>query len=324
MAAKMLLTGKLKLLPSIAWPGDPFRAAPPSSEHTIAYYPGCSLHATGIEYDMSTRAVSEHLGLTLVEPEGWVCCGTSPAHSTDHFRSIVLPARNLALLKEMGHSYITMPCAACFSRFRIAAYELRHDQELADRVAAETGYRLDDELVVDSLPTTFTDRVGLEAIGAAVKKPLEGLKVACYYGCLLTRPPQATGVEDYEYPSSIDRLVQALGATTVDWNFKTDCCGGSLSLSQLEVSLGLSKKIIEDAKQVGADCIVAACPLCHANLDMRQGLMSDRFEGDYHLPIFYFTQLMALAFGIDKKKLGLEKHFSDALGLAQRKGFLET
>jgi len=322
LAVKMLLAGKLKLLPSIARQAAPEKSPPPDA-NTIAYYPGCSLHATGIEFDMSMKAVAEKLGLNLVEPEGWICCGTSPAHSTDHFRSIVLPARNLTLIEEMGHSYVTMPCAACFSRFRIAMYELDHDEELQDRVAEASGYRPTGGLKVDSVLTTFVDHVGLERIAEQVSKPLEDLKVACYYGCLLTRPPEATGEEEYEYPTNMDHLMETIGATPVDWNYKTDCCGGSLSLSQLEISLDLSRKILEDAKLVGADCIVTACPLCHANLDMRQRQISDRFEGDYQIPIFYVTQLMGVAFGAEKKRLGLEKHFSDALGLMQRKGFVD-
>lgn len=321
MAAKMLRTGKLKLLPSVARPKAPTKAPPPDKD-TIAYYPGCSLHATGIEYNMSMHAVAEKLELTLVEPEGWICCGTSPAHSTDHFRAIALPAKNLALIEQMGYSYVTMPCAACFSRFRIAMHELEEDEELQERVEEATGYRYVGGMRVDNVLTTFVDYVGLERVAAQVTKPLEDLKVVCYYGCLLTRPPEATGEEEYEYPTSMDRLMETIGATPLDWNYKTDCCGGSLSLSQLEIALDLSRKILEDAKLVGADCIVTACPLCHANLDMRQRLISDKYGGDYNIPIFYVTQLMGVAFGAEKERLGLEKHFSDALGLMQRKGFL--
>ncbi|NLE76247.1 MAG: hypothetical protein GX605_05790, partial [Chloroflexi bacterium] len=322
MGVKMLRVGKLRILPSVA--PKPPQAAPQAAPapEAVAYYPGCSLHATGVEYDLSSRAVAERLDLQFVEPEGWVCCGTSPAHSTDHFRSIVLPARTLALVEKMGHSHVTVPCAACFSRFRIAMLEMAQDPTLADRVAETIGYRLSGELQVDTLVTTFSQPAVMERIAATLQKPLRGLKVACYYGCLLTRPPEATGAAAPEYPTDMDELMQALGATPLDWNYKTDCCGGSLSLSQLEISLDLSRKILNDAKQVGADCIVAACPLCHANLDMRQRQISDKYDGDYHIPIFYFTQLMGLALGVEQRRLGLEKHFSDALGLAQRKGFL--
>ncbi len=177
MALKMLQTGKLKLLPSVARAKAPSKV-PPQDKDTIGYYPGCSLHATGIEYDMSMRAVAEALGLTLVEPEGWVCCGTSPAHSTDHFRAIALPAKNLALMEEMGYSYVTMPCAACFSRFRIAMHELEADEGLAKRVEEATGYRHTGGMRVDNVLATFVDYVGLDRIAARVTKPLDVLKVS--------------------------------------------------------------------------------------------------------------------------------------------------
>ncbi|MGD2206896.1 MAG: CoB--CoM heterodisulfide reductase iron-sulfur subunit B family protein, partial [Anaerolineae bacterium] len=281
----------------------------------ISYYPGCSLHATGIEFHLSTEAVAEKLGLKLVEPEGWVCCGTSPAHNTDHYRAVKLPMQTLALAKEMGHSYMTMPCAACFSRFRIAMHETRHDPELRRRIAEDIGFEYTGGIKVDSLLTTITDRVGYEDVAKPVVKPLKGLKVASYYGCLLTRPPDVTGEEHYEYPTNMDQLMEALGAEIVDWSYKTDCCGGSLSLSTLNIALDLSHQILENAMDCGADLIATACPLCHANLDLRQDQISEEYGRELDIPIVYFTQLMGVAYGLDAKTLGMDKHFSDAIGL---------
>jgi len=310
MAVKMLRTGKLKFWPSIAHqPRDQHR--PPASPREIAYYPGCSLHATGVEYNMSSQVVAEKLGLTLVEPEGWVCCGTSPAHSTDHFRSIVLPMKTLALVEEMGHKVVTMPCAACFSRFRFALYEVEHNPELKAQVAEAIGYTPSPGIQVDSWLDTITERVGYEAVTKAVVKPLSGLKVACYYGCLLTRPPEITGVNHYEYPTTMDRLMEAVGAQPVDWSYKTDCCGGSLSLSMLSIALDLTRKILRNAKEEGADVIATACPLCEANLDMRQTMINEYYQGDFSIPVLYFTQLLGLAFGAAERELGLDKHFAD-------------
>jgi heterodisulfide reductase subunit B2 len=342
LAIKMLRAGKLKILPSIArrprngrkpmealepdmmpsYPETARRATAPAKADTISYYPGCSLHATGIEFHMSTMAVAQKLGLNLVEPEGWVCCGTSPAHNTDHYRSIKLPMRTLAIAQELGHSYMTMPCAACFSRFRIAMHEVQQDPELRRKLADDLGFDYRGGIKVDNLLTTITDRVGYEAASKPVVKPLEGLTVACYYGCLLTRPPDVTGEENYEYPMNMDHLMEALGAKSVDWSYKTDCCGGSLSLSTLQVALDLSHKILQNAIDVGADLIATACPLCHANLDLRQRQINDEYGGEFDIPIVYFTQLMGVAYGIDAKTLGLPKHFSDAIGLLQRKGLL--
>jgi heterodisulfide reductase subunit B len=170
--------------------------------------------------------------------------------------------------------------------------------------------------------TTVTDRLGYDEAARPVVKPLAGLKVACYYGCLLTRPPDVTGEEHYEYPSNMDQLMNGLGAEAVDWGYKTDCCGGSLSLSTLDIALDLSHKILKNAIDVGADLIVTACPLCHANLDLRQKQINEQFGGEFDIPIVYFTQLMGVAYGLDAKTLGMNKHSSDAIGLLKTKGLL--
>ncbi len=345
LAIRMLRSGKLKILPSIArrpkngrrtkavYDSDMMPAYPEPQRaetkkatlpirDTISYYPGCSLHATGIEFDMSTKVVAEKLGLELVEPKGWVCCGTSPAHNTDHYRAVKLPLQTLAIAQELGHSYMTMPCAACFSRFRIAMYEVRNDPELRRRIADDIGFEYTGGIQVDNLLTTITERVGYETAASKVVQPLEGLKVACYYGCLLTRPPEVTGEEHYEYPMNMDRLIETLGAEAVDWSYKTDCCGGSLSLSTLSIALDLTQKILRNAIDVGADIIATGCPLCHANLDLRQNQINDEFGGGFDIPVVYFTQLMGVAYGCGAKTLGMDKHFSDAIGLLREKGLL--
>jgi heterodisulfide reductase subunit B len=341
LALKMFRAGKLKILPTIArrprngrrrkaLEPDMMPAYPETQRaqtfkaegDVISYYPGCSLHATGIEYHMSTKAIAEKLDLNLVEPEGWVCCGTSPAHNTNHYRAIKLPMQTLALAQELRHSYMTMPCAACFSRFRIAMHEVQNDPELRQRIADDIGFEYTGGIKVDSLLTTITDRVGYEAAAHPVVKPLEGLKVVSYYGCLLTRPPDVTGEEHYEYPMNMDRLMEMLGAEAIDWSYKTDCCGGSLSLSTLDIALDLSHKILENAIEVGADLIATACPLCHGNLDLRQSQINEEFGGEFDIPIVYFSQLMGVAYGIDAKTLGMDKHSSDAIGLLREKGLL--
>jgi heterodisulfide reductase subunit B len=340
VAVKMLRAGKLKILPSIArrrrngrrkqalepdmMPAYPEtrKAATQAPRDVISYYPGCSLHATGIEFHMSTKAVAEKLNLNLVEPEGWVCCGTSPAHNTNHYRAVKLPMQTLAIAQDLGHSYMTMPCAACFSRFRIAMHEVQHDPELRRKIADDIGFEFRGGIRVDSLLTTITDRVGCEVAARPVIKPLEGLKVACYYGCLLTRPPDVTGEEHFEYPTNMDLLLETFGAESLDWSYKTDCCGGSLSLSTLEIALDLSHKIMQNAADVGADIIATACPLCHANLDVRQQQINEEYGADLDIPVVYFTQLMGVAYGLEAKTLGLDKHFTDGVGVLQQKGLL--
>jgi heterodisulfide reductase subunit B len=164
---------------------------------------------------------------------------------------------------------------------------------------------------VEHLLSTVTERVGYQQVASKVVNPLKGLKVVCYYGCIITRPPKITEVKNYEYPTNMDRLMKVLGITPLDWSYKTRCCGVSLGITQLPIALELSRKILRNAKSVGADVIVVACPLCHVNLDARQKQIEEEFKETFQLPIIYFTQLMGLAFGLKTEALGLDKHFVD-------------
>ena len=339
MAVKMVRDGKLKILPSLArYPKSKKEsAARVTDPKKIAYYPGCSLHSTSLEYNMSIQAAMKELDVDLVEPKGWVCCGTTPTHSTDHVLSTIMPLRSLSVIENSGHSYVTAPCPSCFIRLRTAMRDIRRDPELRHEVAArasdlvtdtdgveDTGglYIPAEDMRVDHLLTTITERVGYEKIAQAVTKPLKDLKVVCYYGCVITRPPKLTGVKDYEYPTNMDRLVGMLGVESLDWSCKTECCGVSLGISQLPIALGMTERILRNAKQVGADAVVVACPLCHVNLDSRQKQIEEEFEETFDLPILYLTQLMGLAFGVAPKDLGLQKHFVDPFPLLREKSIV--
>ena len=318
---KMFRDGKLKVLPHFAGR----KKSPPakkvrSTERRIAYFPGCSLSGTSVEYGLSFKAVAEKVGLAVDEPAGWTCCGTTPAHSTDHYLSTLLPLKNLALMEDLGHSSVTAPCPSCFLRMRMAVHDISKDVELRKRVKAQIGYEPSEGLHVEHVLNTFTDRVGLEAIGSKVTRPLRELKVACYYGCVITRPPKVTGFGDYEYPTNMDRLVRQLGTEPLDWSYKTRCCGASLGFTNLEIVLELGRKILANAKAVGAEAVVVACPLCQVNLDSRQAQMDGKFE----LPILYFTQLMGLAFGLEPKSLGLDKHFIDPMPILREKAIIPS
>ncbi|MFC1677681.1 CoB--CoM heterodisulfide reductase iron-sulfur subunit B family protein [Planctomycetota bacterium] len=275
----------------------------------IAYYPGCSLHSTAIEYDMSIRKVCDALEVDLVEVADWVCCGSSPAHQCDELMSIALPAKNLVLAKEMGDfKEVCAPCASCYSRLKTvhsANAEMRKEVEHVIEAAFP-----DDVEVLHALDL-MVEKVGLEAIAGRVVKKLSGIKVACYYGCLMTRPPKVTGKDNFENPTEMESVIEVLGAETVDWNLKTFCCGASFALTQTDVVLELTKKILADACAVDADVIAVGCPLCHANLDGRQKQINGKFGTDFNVPIFYFTELMGLAFGVKPKELGLNKHLTE-------------
>jgi heterodisulfide reductase subunit B len=316
MALKMFKNGKLKIFPTFGKPK--VRGKRAGKKEGIAYFPGCSLHGTSKEYDLSTKAVFHRLGLPLHEPEGWGCCGTTPTHSTDHFLSTLLPMKNIALMQGEGLDHITTPCPSCFLRMRVALKETKEDKNLKERVDREIPNFSSNGMKVEHLLNTVTEKIGYQQVASKAIHPLKGLKVVCYYGCIITRPPKITEVKDYEYPTQMDRLMKAIGITPLDWSYKTRCCGVSLGISQLPIALELSRKILKNAKGVGADAIVVACPLCHVNLDARQKQIEEEFKENFHLPIIYFTQLMGLAFGLKSEELGLDKHFIDPSPLLKK------
>jgi heterodisulfide reductase subunit B2 len=284
----------------------------------IAYYPGCSLHSTGGEFNTSAHAVCEALDVTLIEPKGWVCCGSSAAHRADMEAAIRLPMENLRIIEQSGFNEVTMPCAACFNRHKAAQFEMRHDSQRKAEVDKDLDYVYQDTVRVSSLDEAIYRRVGVKALKEKVKKPLQGLNLVSYYGCLLTRPPQITEVSNPENPTTMDELMAALGAEVHDWSYKTTCCGAAHSLSQPDIVLKLSSRIIEHARESGADAIVVACPLCHTNLDARQFQM----KLDSPMPVLYFTQVMSLALGLPEKSAALHKNLVDPRPMLREKGIL--
>lgn len=316
---KMLRKGKVSLLPKT---GRPWRriAPVPGATDAIAYYPGCSLHSTATEFDASARAVCKTLGLTLIEPRGWACCGSSAAHRADPELALRLPLENLALVEQSGFAEVTMPCAACFNRHKAAQYEFQHSAEKAVAIASAPGASYRDTVRVSSLLQAIITHVGPRQVTERVQRPLTGLRVACYYGCLLTRPPQITQAPHPENPTDMDELMATLGAEVVDWSYKTSCCGAAHSLTRPEIVIRLSGELIRHAQEAGADVIAVACPLCHTNLDARQFQMGL----EQPMPILYFTQLMALALGLPEKVAALHKNLVDPRPLLGEKGFLPS
>ncbi len=324
LGMKMFSAGRLKLTPKRAGYPRKLRRKEGSQPlaNAVAYYPGCSLHASASEYDRSFRAVANTLGLELEEPKGWLCCGSTPAHWNSQELATALSLKNLALIESKGHKAVTVPCAMCFSRLKHAAYNINADPSVKDNVTKQLGYEYEGGVEIENAIDTFVKRVGLSVLAKQVKKPLSGLKVVCYYGCLLTRPPEVTGAEHPEYPMNLDHLMETCGADALDWSFKTDCCGGSLSIIDTDKCLNLVQRILDNAQAVGADAIVIACPMCNANLDWRQPALSWREGHEYRMPIFYFTQLMALALGLSEKDAALDGHMVDLKPLLSKKGLI--
>ena len=256
----------------------------------FSYYPGCSLHSTGKEYGESVEVVSEALGLNLKELDDWSCCGATSAHSTNFELSVALPARNLAIADQEGLD-IMIPCAACYNRLKGAQHKLNNKASLRKRITATLDDEYSGKAAVRSPIEIFHQDIGLETIKDRVVKKLAGLKPVSYYGCLWLRPTDVCDFENAENPVMLDEIVSALGAESRNWSYKTDCCGGSLTVSKSELVEGMVSRLMRMAKEAGANCIVTACPLCLANLDMRA-------QGEDVLPTFYFTELMALALGL--------------------------
>lgn len=272
-----------------------------------SYYPGCTLHASTKEYDMSTKAVCEKLGIELFELEDWNCCGALGAFSYNYFLSVALPARNLALV-ERKNLKLVAPCNACFHNLAKANKLLKDNEDLKKKVNDVMDIPYEGTAEVRHLLDIIVNEVGLEIVANNATKPLKGLKVAPYYGCLIVRPTEIARFDDQENPQSLDNLLKALGAEVVPFPMKVKCCGASLIVSDEELAFQLTRKILETARDVGANCVAVTCPLCHTNLDAYQKEIESRYNVALGLPVLYFTQLMGLAFGINPKTLGLDKN----------------
>jgi heterodisulfide reductase subunit B len=275
----------------------------------IGYYPGCSLHGTAAEYDVSLRAVCQRLGIELTEIPDWVCCGATSAHAIDHAASTCLAADTLAKAHRASMDEILAPCAMCYSRLATAVRDLRARPELRSELAGALGSPRNAPLESIRIRNLlhWLESILEELLNEAITQPLKGLKVACYYGCLLVRPPQVTGEKEVEAPRLMEQIVSRLGANPVRWSMQLECCGGAFALSRKEVVLRQCRSIYDAARRADADVICTACPMCQANLDMRQGaigvLPADR------VPILYLTQLAGLALGVSRSELGIDSHF---------------
>lgn len=277
---------------------------------TYAYYPGCSGEGTSKEYDKSNRAVCRVLGINLLDIPDWNCCGSTPAHQVDHVLSAALCSRNFAQAEDLETCQMLTPCPACLKNLRNALHHM-HEPGFADRVNELTKRPLTKEHSVKSVLQVIMEHVTPEGIAKKVKKPLTGLKVVPYYGCLMNRPGKVMEFDDDENPMSLDRIMTALGAEVLDFPFKQECCGASGGVADNTVTGHLSGRILQMADSIGADAIVVACPLCQMNLDMRQGQANAQGKTKINLPVFYYTQLMGLAFGLDKSDLALNKLIVD-------------
>jgi heterodisulfide reductase subunit B2 len=270
-----------------------------------AFFPGCSLESTAWDFDKSTRALCAALGIELTTIPDWVCCGSTPAHSTNTSLAVALPVMNFQKAQAAGYSEVLTACTACYARLRTANYKVNADREEKARVERITEKPYDGSVKVKHILDMFVNDFGAKELGNRIVRSFKGLRVASYYGCLLSRPPEIVAFDDPEHPTCMDDLVRATGAEALDWPYKTECCGASLSVSNGDIVNRLGYRILSMAHRAGADCIVAACSLCQLNLDFRQPETKRGKESIPDIPVIYITQLLGLALGLAPSELGL-------------------
>ena len=284
----------------------------------FAYYPGCSARGSSKDYEMSTQAVCKALDINLVDIPDWNCCGSTPAHAVDTELSAALCVRNLDIAAQQEAELVLTPYPSCLSNLKLAskrmedpAFRVRVD-ELLDGPSAKTFPP------VTSVMQGIAENFDMEAIAARVRKSLKGLRLAAYYGCLMSRPAEIMNFGDPENPTLMESMLAACGAEMVDFPLKTACCGASFGIPERPMTARNSGRILDLATQLGVDAVIVACPLCQMNLDLRQPQASKEMGTSFNLPVLYFTQMMGIAFGLDHKDLGLGKLRVSADGLIRK------
>ncbi len=272
----------------------------------LGFYPGCSLEGTSREYNESVISLAKQFNIKLEAVPDWNCCGATAAHNMNRILSLSLPARILAQAEKAGMKDVVVPCAACSNRLLVTQHELFEDKKLKKEVEEIMGMNLNSPIRILNVIQFIQEYISPE-LSEKVVRPFDK-KVACYYGCLLVRPHDILQFDRLEDPQSMDEVMKSLGAESIDWPFKTECCGGGLSVSRTDLVAKLSGKIVTDATERGAEAIIVACPMCHANLDMRRSAI-DKFIGKKSdIPVLYITQAIGMACGLSEKETGVQRH----------------
>jgi len=273
----------------------------------IGIYPGCSLTGSARDYNESVFALAEAFDIDFVQIPDWNCCGATAAHNLNKELSLALPARILALAEKHGLDEIVVPCAACYSRLVVTQHELKKNPELKNRVCEVLNMDYRGTSAILNV-IEWIDKYIIPKLDGKISNPFSH-KVACYYGCLLVRPDKVLRYDRAEDPQTMDIVMSKIGATTVEYPFKTECCGAGFSVSNTDIVSKLSGKIIEDAEHRGAEAIIVACPMCHSNLDMRRNDINKYWGRKFNIPVVFITQAIGLAVGLPASKVGLKRHF---------------
>ena len=279
----------------------------------FAYFPGCSLEKLAVSYHTSALETTKKLGVKLKELEDWNCCGSTTYFHIDELLAYTLTARNLAIAEKTGLDVVA-PCSACYRNMYFTAAHLKKDPDLAEHInyaLEEDNLNFSGNIKIQHLLEMYVQDIGMEEIKSKVTNPLDGMKVAPYYGCQILRPRKDH--EEVENPRFFEDLLSAIGATPIEYALKTRCCGGSLIISSRTAALSMVRNLLQCAVDRGAMVIATACPMCQVNLECYQQSVNQEFGTEFSVPILYFTQLLGLALGIPKKRLGIGKEFVSAI-----------
>lgn len=273
----------------------------------VGIYPGCSLTGTAKEYNESVFALASAFGIEFAQIPEWNCCGATAAHNINKELSLALPTRIMALAEQSGIEEVVVPCAACYNRLIVTQSELKKHPELKNRITEVIEMNYAGSLKILNV-IEWIDKYIIPNIDEKIVKPFNH-KVACYYGCLLVRPGKILNYDRVEDPQTMDIVMNKIGATSVDYPFKTECCGAGLSISRTDIVSKLSGKLLEDAENRGAEAIIVACPMCQSNLDMRRNNINKYWNKKFKIPVIFVTQAIGCAIGLPASKIGLNRHF---------------
>ena len=281
------------------------------------YYPGCSMEGSGRSYRESINAICEPIGIALDEINDWNCCGATEYVGLRTIPAYAMIARNLAIAANSnGEGPLVAACSACYLNLAKADSLMGARPAFGASVNAALGagglHYTPGSVKVRHLLDVIINDVGLDAVRAAVKKPLTGLRVAPYLGCMVPRPDISGVYANHEQPDALDRLLAALGAEVVDYPLRTECCGGHMTQVAPQVGLELIRRLVAQAEASGAALMATVCPMCQINIDAYQGEVNAMFGSHHHMPIVFFTQLMGVAFGINPARVGLGREYTDA------------
>ncbi len=282
----------------------------------LAYYPGCSLKASSEIYDVQCKRVLSAIGINLHELEDWNCCGATSASKTDDFLAVAMPARNLGIADASEYAELVIPCSACYSRMLVVQKVLESDRGLLNDVNGELSKKVNGKTKILSILEAIRPAVNSGDLAKNVTRKLEGLKPVCYYGCMLTRFPYGVPAPDnVDNPQGMETILKTLGASPLDWSYKTDCCGASAAVNDNDVSLKLMSKIMQEAIARQANCFVTTCPMCQLNLDAYQEKVRATYGIARSMPVYFITELIGIAVGLPPADLGMDRHFVDAMAL---------